>query len=85
MKTEPFDLGDYRQRVFDRTTDYELRLDSARVVGTIAGLRARVDELEQAASNALVYLQNALTPDFARGSDKAVRVELATVLGVEVE
>jgi hypothetical protein len=46
--------------------------------------QARVDVLEQAASNALVYLQNALSEDFARGSDKAVRVELAAVLGVEL-
>ena len=42
------------------------------------------DALEQAASNALVYLQNAQTADFARGSDRAVRVELAEALGVEV-
>ena len=46
--------------------------------------QARVDALEQAASNALVYLQNAQTADFARGSDRAVRVELAEALGVEI-
>ena len=43
------------------------------------------DRLKQAATNALVYLQNAQTEEFARGSDKAVRVELAEALGVEVE
>jgi len=42
------------------------------------------DALEQAATNALVYLQNALSEDFARGSDHAVRVELAEALGVEI-
>jgi len=50
----------------------------------VEGLETRVTELEQAANNALVYLQNALTEDFGRGSDKAIRVELAAVLGVEL-
>jgi len=47
--------------------------------------RKTFDDLEQAASNALVYLQNAQTEDFAHGSDQAVRVELAEALGVEIQ
>lgn len=44
---EPFDIADYKQRVYDRTHDYELRLDAARVDNEIERLRGENATLRQ--------------------------------------
>ena len=42
---EPLDLKDYHQRLLDRTDDYELRLNGARVLLEIEELRAEITRL----------------------------------------
>lgn len=78
----------WQRRANEVKRELAMDLGDSRAIRDISEYVAKVelerDVLQQAARNALEYLRNAMSEDFARGSDKAVRVELAAALGVEL-